>query len=365
MEWYKIQNTNEIDSPALLIYKERVKQNIIKAISLVKDISLLRPHVKTHKISEVTEMLLAAGITKFKCATIPEAEMLAIAGATDILLAYQPTSVKAERLLSLVQAFPDSHFSCLVDNKQSAQEISEVFHNHSIEVYIDLNVGMNRTGIKPEEAMELFMYCHSIKNILIKGLHVYDGSTSDAGTSLYRERCSKMYQSVLSVKEKIEAIDARKLRIIMSGTPAFPIFCQDTNVETSPGTFVFWDEGYRTTMPQLDFTIAAVVITRVISKIDQETLCLDLGHKSVASENPIHSRVIFLNQPNAVPVRHSEEHLVVQVPDTSEHQIGDVWYGVPYHICPTVALYETAYVINEHMYSEKWEVIARNRVITF
>jgi len=108
-----------------------------------------------------------------------------------------------------------------------------------------------------------------------------------------------------------------------------------------------------------------VVITRVISKIDQKTLCLDLGHKSVASENPIHSRVIFLNQPDAVPVSHSEEHLVVQVPDTSEYQIGDVWYGVPYHICPTVALYETAYVINEHMYSEKWEVIARNRVITF
>ncbi len=157
----------------------------------------------------------------------------------------------------------------------------------------------------------------------------------------------------------------RALKIIISRTPAFPVFCQNTNVETSPGTCVFWDEGYRTKVPELDFKIAAVVITRVISKIDQETLCLDLGHKSVASENPLNSRVIFLNQPDAVMVSQSEEHLVVRVRDTSEYKIGDVWYGVPYHICPTVALYESVYVIHEHMHTEKWEVIARNRVITF
>ena len=77
--WYQLQNINDIDTPALLIYKERVSKNISKAIPMVSSADQLRPHVKIHKRKEVAEMMLAAGISKFKCATIAEAKMLALA----------------------------------------------------------------------------------------------------------------------------------------------------------------------------------------------------------------------------------------------------------------------------------------------
>ena len=88
-----------------------------------------------------------------------------------------------------------------------------------------------------------------------------------------------------------------------------------------------------------------------------------MGHKAVAAENPL-PRVHFLNAPNAEPIGQSEEHLVVKVPDATKYKVGDVWYGVPVHICPTVALYDTAIVVNDHKVIGEWEVVARKRKIT-
>src|SRR6476620_5450846 len=130
--WYIVDDVAEIDSPAILVYLERVRHNIALAIVMIGDVSRLRPHVKTHKAPAVTEMMLQPGITKFKCATIAEAEMLAMCEAPDVLLAYQPTGPKIGRLLSLVQQFTFTRFSCLVDSLEAAEEISERALSHQI-----------------------------------------------------------------------------------------------------------------------------------------------------------------------------------------------------------------------------------------
>ncbi|MGN6616517.1 MAG: D-TA family PLP-dependent enzyme, partial [Ilyomonas sp.] len=136
------------------------------------------------------------------------------------------------------------------------------------------------------------------------------------------------------------------------------------NVECSPGTFVFWVWGYKYAMPDEPFEYAALVMTRVISVIDETTICTDLGHKSVAAENALTSRVHFLNAPTAMPVSQSEEHLVLKVPDANKYQLGYVFFGVPEHICPTVALYDFAIAVEDNLATDEWKVIARDRKIT-
>ncbi len=116
-------------------------------------------------------------------------------------------------------------------------------------------------------------------------------------------------------------------------------------------------------MPDLKFYLAAVLLVRVISIIDETTLCLDLGHKAIASENPL-PRVKFLNVDDVKEIAYSEEHLVVGVHDTRKHAIGDVWYAIPYHICPTVSMYNVVHVIENNTYTQQWKVIARDRAIT-
>ena len=104
--WYTIKDVEKLDTPALVIYPQRVKENIDILKGMIDDVSRLRPHVKTHKSKEAALLMLDEGINKFKCATIAEAEMLGMANAPDVLLAYQPVGPKLERLIELNKIYP-------------------------------------------------------------------------------------------------------------------------------------------------------------------------------------------------------------------------------------------------------------------
>jgi D-threonine aldolase len=360
LKWYAVENISEFDSPMLLIYKDRVASNIQKALHFVQKPQQLRPHVKTHKMKEVTAMLQAAGIQKFKCATIPEAEMLGQMQAEDVLISYPIVGPKIERLQKLRNTYPATAYSCLIDRFETAEIISNAFQNNPISVFIDLNVGMNRTGILPKNALTLFTKCNSLPGVEIKGLHAYDGHIHSKDLGIRSTEASQVAEIVLSVKTIIEKAAGKNMQVVAGGSPTFHLHAEhDPHIEVSPGTFVFWDEGYTQILPDLDFDIAAVLATRVISILNQELLCVDLGHKSIAAENPL-PRIKFLDI-EATPMSQSEEHLVLKVLDTSIFTLGQVLYGVPIHICPTVALYEKVLVVINNKITESWEVFARDK----
>ncbi len=364
IDWYCINNIDAIDSPALVVYPERVKQNIAWAVQMAGDANKLRPHVKTNKMAEVCRLMMDAGITKFKCATIAEAEMLAQTGAQDVLLAYQPVGPKMERLIKLIQAYPNTGFSCLVDNEETAAQLSKLSEQKGIiiPVFIDVNNGMNRTGIAPQKVMNLLQGIKDFPGIKVAGLHGYDGHIRDSDIAVRQAKADDAFKYIEKLWEQAAQLLHQPLKIIMGGSPTFPTHANRKGVECSPGTFVFWDWGYKHGLPDEPFEYAALLITRVISVIDEETICTDLGHKSVAAENPL-PRVHFLNAFDAVPVGQSEEHLVLKVPAGNGYRVGDVLYGVPVHICPTVALYDKAYVIEDHNMTDNWKVVGRNRSI--
>jgi D-serine deaminase-like pyridoxal phosphate-dependent protein len=347
-----------------VVYPGRVRDNILKAIAVAGSANKLRPHVKTNKMGEVCGMMIKEGITRFKCATIAEAEMLAIAGAPDVLLACQPAGPKISRLLKLVKTYRETLFSCLTDNEEHAGVINKQCSEEAVtlNVYIDLNVGMNRTGVHPEKAYSLAQEIQSLTHLRLAGIHGYDGHIHDKDMSRRQEAADRSFALANNLFEQIQPLFPYPLRMVMGGTPAFPAHVRRQHTECSPGTFVFWDWGYAHAFPDMPYRYAALVISRVISVIGRHHLCIDLGYKAVAAESPL-PRVHFLNAPEAVPVAQSEEHLVVQTPDSSHYRLGDVLYGVPVHICPTVALYEKAHIIQNGEAVTTWQVIARNRSI--
>jgi D-threonine aldolase len=366
-DWFQIKNINELDSPALVIYPERVKHNINTAIEMIGDVQRLRPHIKTNKSPQATELLIKAGITKFKCATIAEAEMLAMCNAKDVLLAYQPVGPKLKRFAALIKRYPSTKFSCLADNIDAVTQMAEVFllNDLNVPVFIDLNVGQNRTGIAPgENAIELYIACSHLKGITPVGLHAYDGHIRNADFNLRKQECDECFKKVEEMKDAIKQKGFNEPIIIAGGSPTFSIHCKRKNCECSPGTFIYWDEGYIDLCPEQNFLPAALVITRIISFPNQTKLCLDLGHKSVAAENEITKRVYFLNAPELKAIGQSEEHLVVEAGSNHSYKIGDVLYGLPIHICPTVALYERAYTIIDNTVNGEWKNIARDRKIS-
>ena len=365
MDWYIINDIDKLDTPALVVYPERVKENIRLAKSLVDDVNRLRPHAKTHKSGDVTRLMLEAGISKFKCATIAEAEMLAMNEAPDILLAYQPSGPKLERLVKLVKTYPGTHFSCLVDNISSAENIYEaaVKNNIVADVYIDLNIGMNRTGIQPDEqAIELYQFCDSLPGINIKGLHAYDGHIHDVDINELTRHCHESYRPVAKLQSDLKKLGYNPV-IIAGGSPTFPIHAQREDIEVSPGTFIYWDRSYLLNCPTQPFIPAALVVTRIVSLPTVTTICIDCGHKSIASENELNKRIYFLNAPELKMTCHSEEHLVADAGEGHYYKVGDILYGLPYHICPTVALYERAITIENNQVTGEWKNTARDRKI--
>jgi D-threonine aldolase len=364
--WYQIQNIDELDSPALVIYPERVKENIETLKGMIDNPQRLRPHVKTHKTKEATQLMLAAGINKFKCATIAEAEMLAMCGAPDVLLAYQPVGPKLKRFVQLTQQYPHTEFACLIDNTASAQEIANAFTaaGAAITVYIDLNVGQNRTGIAPgEKAVALYSWCAQAGGLSIAGLHAYDGHTR--GTFEERKATSdEAFARAEKMQKTLQSMGFSNIKMIAGGSPSFPIHAKRPVVECSPGTFIFWDKSYLDQCPEQPFHTAALLVTRVISLPDPAHICVDLGHKSVAAENEIGKRVFFPDAPDLKPVSQSEEHLVLFAGEGHTFQPGDVLYGIPYHVCPSVALYERAYTVENGHTSGEWRIVARDRKIS-
>jgi D-serine deaminase-like pyridoxal phosphate-dependent protein len=121
--------------------------------------------------------------------------------------------------------------------------------------------------------------------------------------------------------------------------------------------------GYLNSFPDLNFKVAAFLLTRVISKPADNLLCFDLGHKSVASENPLQNRVFFPDVKEYTVISQSEEHLVIKTPSSHKYKIGDSVIGWPQHICPTVALHRQANLIIENKISvENWQVSSRDRI---
>lgn len=364
---YNIKNIETLDTPALVVFPSIIKQNIQKLLASIDDVNRLRPHIKTHKTIEVTKLLQEVGIQKFKCATIAETELLATCEAEDVLLAYQPVGAKLLRLIEIIKKFPKTHFSCLVDSLAFGEAMSKIALENqlTLSLYVDLNVGMNRTGIVPEKAFDLAIALQKLPALKLEGLHIYDGHIRDFDLTIRTQNCNTAFQSVENLVEKLSEEGIQNLNIVAGGTPTFPIHAQRAKVECSPGTFVYWDKGYQDAYPEQDFETAALVISRVISLPDKDKICLDLGHKSVAAENPLDKRVFFLNAPDATFIGQSEEHLVLGVPENHTYQIGDIFYGLPIHICPTCALYERANLVeNEVLTGEQWKTIARDKTIS-
>ncbi|HUX85092.1 MAG TPA: alanine racemase, partial [Chitinophagaceae bacterium] len=285
-DWYLLQRAESVDSPALLVYPDRILNNIREMIRIAGDPGRLMPHVKTHKMAAVLSMQVAEGIRKFKCATIAEAEMAASQGAEEVLLAYQLTGPRAVRWIQLIRQFPQVRFASLVDNPGSASMLDGIFDQEELtgEVFIDVDDGMHRTGCPTGAPLEdLFHLLQSYRHLTCRGFHVYDGHIRDSDFELRRKR---VQDALLPVSQLVESATASGLPapiLVAGGTPSFTVHALNPGVICSPGTCVLWDAGYAEILPEQHFQFAAVLLMRVASRPHEGRLTLDLGHKAVAA----------------------------------------------------------------------------------
>src|SRR5438552_5838406 len=244
--WHKVVNAREVASPALLVYPDRIEENIRRMIQMAGGRERLRPHVKTHKLAEVIVMQMERGIGEFKCATVAEAEMSASCTAEDVLLAYQPVGPNVERLVRLAKTFPNTKFSTIADDAEPLRHLSAAASDAGveIEVVVDIDCGMHRTGVAPgAKAVELYQLIEILPALKSGGLHVYDGHINDRELPARVKNCEAAFAPVNALrKELADHVEARKsssgrhdgrsvLNVVAGGTPTFPIHARRKDVQ--------------------------------------------------------------------------------------------------------------------------------------
>jgi len=364
---YEIHDKDQLLSPSLVIFREIVRDNLAAMIAMAGSVDRLRPHVKTHKMPAVVRLVESLGISKHKCATIAEAEMVAQSGGRDVLIAYPLVGPNVARLVALVDAYPATTFRATVESESAAQALSSAMSASawpSLSVLVDLDIGMHRTGINPDAAESLYHLVEHLPGLVADGLHAYDGQIRDFDPKARTASATPGVERVLRLRDRLIASGLSVPRLVLGGTPSFPVHARldEPNVELSAGTAPFFDQGYATKFPDLPFTPAALLLTRVISGPKGGRITLDLGHKAVAAD-PAGDRLRLIDLPDAKLAAQSEEHLVVESPEAGRFPEGSALLAIPTHICPTCALHAFAYVVEGGEVVDRWEVAARDRVI--
>ena len=367
---YQFESQDKVITPALIYYKEFIIKNIETAIRIAGDAKRLWPHTKTHKTREITELLIAHGVTRFKCATIAEAEVAASCGPTDIILAYPLVGPNAARFIALKKAFPEVRFWAIGDNLDRIRELGSaaVKADTTIDFLVDVNLGQDRTGVAIDKVVDFYEAAAAIDGIVPDGCHCYDGHIHQSDFEVRTRLAAEIMEATTAVKQELLSKGYSCTNMVMGGTPTFPCYAQYPDVFLSPGTMFLSDYGYGSSYREMDLMPAGVVMSRVISRPTATKFTLDLGYKGVASDPEGVRGVIVGLEDIAVPVSQNEEHWIFEVTAGKEDKIphvGTEVFVIPTHICPTSALYPSVPVVENGKITEYWEIAARNRKITY
>ena len=338
---YILKDTGDIISPALIYYKDIILANTRRTIEMAGNAERLWPNVKSHKTPEMIRMQTGMGITRFKCATIAEAEMCAKAGGLHIILAYPLVGPNITRFLRLAGDYAHTVFYAAGDDYEHLALLSAeaVKVGTRANVLVDVDMGMHRTGV-PIDALEAFYErAAGLAGLALQGMHCYDGHLHDRDCNTRKAKVEAIDREVLKIRDSLHKKGFDCGIMVMGGTPTFPCRAGKDGLYLSPGTCFIGDWGYAVKFPDMAFTPGAALFTRVVSRPTENTFTIDLGYKGIASD-PAGDRGIIAGMEDARPLFQSEEHWVFSLPAGRPlPPIGSGCYVIPAHICPTSALY--------------------------
>ncbi len=361
---YDIRDPASLPTPSLLLFPSVLHANIDRMASLVGDLGRLRPHIKTHKCRQVVRLLMERGIRKFKCASVDEVRLLIESGSTDIMLAYPMVGPNARRLAALLAEFPQSNVIVTADDAQAAAELNEACRNlaRPVDVLIDLDVGMHRTGIAPDQTAEfLAQAILRLSHLRLRGLHAYDGHIRDNDLPTRQRNVQAAMSEALRIKDRwtAQGLCDGPVFLSTSGSLSF-IAAKDIDGidELTPGTWLFWDGAY----DEIDghrFDFAALVASRVISRPTPDTVSLDAGSKGISRDVP--GQPLVMNRPGLIPERASEEHQVCRwTGQGPEPRLGEMVLFAPRHVCTTIYLYSHFSVCEGGRVIDHWPILCRH-----
>ena len=367
-EEYRVSGLDDVLTPALVLYPEMIASNLERTLTLLDgDANRWRVHIKTAKLGYTLRMLVERGIRNFKCATTLELLTACECGAEDVLFAYPSMGANARRAQELAAQFPRVRVSVLAENKEQVGQ----FRGSRVGIFLDINPGMNRTGVEQSSPGDIAGLAQGIgaSGLEFRGLHYYDGHLGGLAFAEREQAAHRGYDQLLKIAAEVEKAGAHVPELITAGTPSFPASLSYAGFRgrrfvhrVSPGTVVYCDATCLAQLPaEYGYRPAALVVARVVSRPRAGTVTCDAGHKTVSSDAGVPS-CVALGHPELTPLAPSEEHLPFAVAggESGPHP-GEILYLLPRHVCPTVNNFDCALLARRGEIEAVERVSARGR----
>ncbi len=364
---YRIVGAADLLTPALAIYPDLIDENLAAVVKLA-GAGRWRPHIKTSKLAFTVRRLMERGLVDLKCATSLELRTACEAGARDVLVAYPVVGGGVARVKEIANGFPQVVVSVLVE---TAAQVS-AWRGSRVKLFLDLNPGMDRTGLDPQKTEEITALVQHIASsgLQFRGLHWYEGHLHQPSLAERTAAAHRGYDRLMDVVAALEAAGVAVEDIITSGTPAFPCALsypgfrnRDFVHRVSPGTVVYNDcTSLAQLPPECGLRPAALVVATVVSRPTERIVTCDAGHKTVSADAGVPNCCVA-GYPGLVPLKPSEEHLPLEVAEGAAPQIGDRLYLVPRHVCPTVNNFDHALIVRDGRVVAMEDVSARGREV--
>ena len=361
----------ELPTPALVVDIDKLESNIAQMSDYAKQAGIsLRPHAKTHKTPEIARRQIAAGALGVCCATIHEAEALARAGLSGLLITSEQVGLnKMARLIRLTEQRPDT--MSVIDSAAHAEALNDAASvgKTVLNILIDIDPYGRRTGIAPGiKAEELGKLVDSLPHLNLRGVHGYSGAASHVHG--WANRKNESTDHMLPVLASFEAMKKAGLPMeIMSGasTGTYNIDSQLAGMtELQVGSYVFMDADYRSIGGQSgavydDFRPSLTVLSTVVSKRYSDIATIDAGIKSFATDHDALPEVVGIE--GATYSFNGDEHGRIHLDKAARDlQLGEKLELIISHCDPTVNLYERMYVCRGEQIVDVWSVAGRGNI---
>lgn len=361
----------EIDTPALLVNKPVMEQNIRWMTEKAAKAGVkLRPHTKTHRTPAVAKLQVAAGAQGITVAKVGEAEVMAAAGLTDIFIANQIYGdTKLTRLRDLNRKV---RIAVGIDNREQITALSRVFcdEHKPIEVMMEVETGEERTGVTTvEAALDLAEFINQSPGVHLRGIFSHEGHTYGAPTPLAcMHLFNKSQEDTLAIAAALRAQGFAIEEVSIGATPSLlhgEILPGITEIR--PGTYVFMDAAQGHAIEDYSYC-ALTVLATVISKPTAERVVVDAGGKALTSftraggicHTPGYGLIKGMGDLRIKKLY--DEHGVINSSEAhNKLNVGDKIEIIPNHVCPTCNLYDKMYVIDNDQVVEELPILCRGK----
>lgn len=349
-----------VETPAMTIDYEQVMKNLERVQKLADSKGKkLRPHSKTHKIPYLARKQIQLGAVGVCVQKGTEAEIMFNGGIDDITISNEIVGrTKTDRVARL--ANEGCRITVAVDGLQGMSDLNDsaIMYGQTIDVLLDIDLGMNRCGVLPEDAGNILEQHSKFSNIRFSGIMAYDGNVADPSAGVREEEVSREASVLMEIIEMYRGIIGEPEVVTVGATSTYNIWAgYDFITELQPGTYVYYDT--RTTeygASTLDELSMGVVAT-VMSKTHGNHAVLDAGYKSTSIDNGRFPGILMPSGKQAKVISMSEEHAVLD--DGDELKVGDRVMMLPSHACTTTDQWDEAVVFNRGNSFEKWKILGR------